>query len=157
MEDLVEFADNKVADGTMKRNRLIFPARRRLRKWMASIFNAVDSAAAESQDVFERGPRLVRMGESFGQKRDPEHLPPVNWWQRTGQTLRSASELVGSEESMFGLRCSCATMTVAIACFLERTQAFFQEQRLVWAMIIIAIGMTRSTFLGTGAPINTPG
>lgn len=33
-------------------------------------------------------------------------------------------------------------MTVGIVAFLESTQEFFIEQRLVWAMIIIAIGMT---------------
>jgi hypothetical protein len=33
-------------------------------------------------------------------------------------------------------------MTVGIVAFLESTQLFFMEQRLVWAMIIIAIGMT---------------
>jgi hypothetical protein len=33
-------------------------------------------------------------------------------------------------------------MTIGIVAFLENTQAFFLEQRLVWAMIIIAISMT---------------
>lgn len=33
-------------------------------------------------------------------------------------------------------------MSVGIVAFLESTQVFFIEQRLVWAMIIIAIGMT---------------
>jgi len=147
VEDLVDFADGKVLDGTMEKNRLIFPARRRLRKWLTSIFDVGDSAAAESQDGLERGPHLVRIGDSFAQRRDPEHLPPVNLWQRSGEALRSASNLLGSEESMFGLRCACATMTIAIVCFLEQTEFFFQEQRLVWAMIMIAIGMTRSKYL----------
>jgi uncharacterized membrane protein YgaE (UPF0421/DUF939 family) len=38
-----------------------------------------------------------------------------------------------------------ATMTVGIVAFLHDTQSFFMEQRLVWAMIIIAIGMTVTT------------
>lgn len=38
-------------------------------------------------------------------------------------------------------------MTVGIVAFLERTQAFFVAQRLVWAMIMIAIGMTMSECL----------
>lgn len=36
-------------------------------------------------------------------------------------------------------------MTIGIVAFLEQTQTFFIEQRLVWAMIIIAIGMTVTT------------
>lgn len=32
-------------------------------------------------------------------------------------------------------------MTIAIIAFLESTQVFFVEQRLVWAMIIIAISL----------------
>lgn len=35
-------------------------------------------------------------------------------------------------------------MTVGIAAFLENTQAFFVAQRLVWALIMVAIGMTMS-------------
>ena len=36
-------------------------------------------------------------------------------------------------------------MTIGIVAFLESTQVFFNEQRLVWAMIIIAIGMTMTS------------
>ena len=43
---------------------------------------------------------------------------------------------------MIQLTITVATMTIGIVAFLESTQNFFIEQRLVWAMIIIAIGMT---------------
>jgi hypothetical protein len=41
---------------------------------------------------------------------------------------------------------AAATMTIGIIAFLESTQAFFVAQRLVWAMIMIAIGMTMSQY-----------
>lgn len=49
---------------------------------------------------------------------------------------------------------AAATMTIGIIAFLERTQVFFVAQRLVWAMIMIAIGMTMSkcSFCGLDAP-----
>jgi Flp pilus assembly protein protease CpaA len=33
-------------------------------------------------------------------------------------------------------------MSIAIIAFLKNTQTFFVEQRLVWAMIMVAISMT---------------
>ncbi len=144
VQDLVEFADKKVSDGTMSKNRLLLPSPRRLQKWLTSIFQDEDSTAEESPDLLERGVSIVYLGDGYNQKKDPEHLPATNAWQRLGNGLRTVSKLLGSEESMFGLRVACATMTVGIVCFLEATQVFFQEQRLVWAMIIIALGMTQS-------------
>jgi hypothetical protein len=35
--EMMEYAEKKVADGTMKKNRLILPGQRRLRKWILSI------------------------------------------------------------------------------------------------------------------------
>jgi hypothetical protein len=37
-------------------------------------------------------------------------------------------------------------MTIGIVALLEHTQVFFVQQRLVWAMIMVAIGMTMSKF-----------
>jgi hypothetical protein len=48
---------------------------------------------------------------------------------------------------------AAATMTIGIIAFLESTQAFFVAQRLVWAMIMIAIGMTMSESLEFGAKV----
>jgi len=87
---------------------------------------------------------IVFVGDSYRRKKDPEHLPAANGWQRAGDALRAFAAFFGTEESFFGLRCACATMTVGIVCYLEKSQVFFQEQRGVWAMIIIAIGMTMS-------------
>ena len=35
-------------------------------------------------------------------------------------------------------------MTIGIVCFLESTQTFFLQQRLLWAMIMVAISMNRT-------------
>ncbi|KAI1169949.1 hypothetical protein F4777DRAFT_592315 [Nemania sp. FL0916] len=142
---IVQFADSKVADGTMARNRLIFPKPKILRKWIKSVFNDEDQGQENNTDLFDRGMAVVHMGDSFALKKDPEHLPPTNAWERTGNVLRTISKFFSSEESAFGFRCACATLTIGIVAFLEQTHIFFQEQRLVWAMIIIAIGMTQTS------------
>ncbi|KAK8007793.1 hypothetical protein PG989_001783 [Apiospora arundinis] len=141
----VHFADQKVADGTMSKNRLIVPKYRRIKKWISSIFSPANEEAAESNDLLDVG-TVVYMGDSFAaKKKDPEHLPPVNWVERVGEGVRAVSRFFSSEASTFGVRVACATMTIGIVNFLEPTQQFFQEQRGVWAMIIIAIGMTQTS------------
>jgi hypothetical protein len=147
MQDLVAFADKKVRDGTMSRKRLIFPSQRRLRKWMVSIFREEDSSAEQSPDVLETGVNVVYVGDGYNKKKNPEHLPATNAWQHFGNMLRKVAAFFASEEATFGFRVACATLSVGVIAFLEATQAFFIAQRLVWAMIIIAIGMTMSTSL----------
>lgn len=144
---VVQFADAKVNDGTMARNRLIVPGKKALRKWITSVFSDEDKGQENNADnMMDSGMAIIYMGDSFALKKDPEHLPPTNFWQRSGNALRAVSKFFSSEESAFGFRCACATLTIGIVAFLEQTHRFFQEQRLVWAMIIIAIGMTQSSF-----------
>ncbi len=104
MLDLVVFADKKVEDGTMSRNRLIFPSQRRLRKWLVSIFREEDSSAEQSPDVLETGINIVYVGDGYNRKKDPEHLPPTSAWQRSGNVLRKVSAFFASEECAFGFR-----------------------------------------------------
>lgn len=52
---------------------------------------------------------------------------------------------MASPECAFGFRVACATLTIGIVAFLKQSQLFFQEQRLVWAMIIVAIGMSMTS------------
>lgn len=144
MRDFVAFAEEKTRDGSIAKKHFIIPDARRLRKWFLSVFGD-DSTAEESPDVLERGGNVVFVGQGWKNKKDPEHLPATNFWQSLGNGLRSFSNFFGSQESVFGLRVAIATMTVGIIAFLEPTQQFFIQQRLVWAMIIIAIGMTQST------------
>lgn len=103
MHDLVAFADEKVADGTMSKNRLIFPTQRRLRKWMLSIFREEDASAEQSPDVLETG-NVVYVGDGYNKKKDPEHLPPTSAWQRAGNVVRKISAFFASEECAFGFR-----------------------------------------------------
>ncbi|KAI1113209.1 hypothetical protein F5Y14DRAFT_418650 [Nemania sp. NC0429] len=142
---IVQFADSKVADGTMARKRLIVPKPKVLRKWIKSVFSDEDKGQENNADLFDTGMAIIYMGDSFALKRDPEHLPPANFRERVGNALRAVSKFFSSAESAFGFRCACATLTIGIIAFLEQTHVFFQEQRLVWAMIIIAIGMTETS------------
>ncbi|KAK1832231.1 hypothetical protein QBC39DRAFT_371079 [Podospora conica] len=145
VQDLVAFADRKVADGTMSKKRLIMPTLRRLRTWLVTSLSNSDATAESTPELLDSGANIVFLGDGYGHKKDPEHLPPTNAWQRFGTRIRAFSSLLSSEESAFGLRAACATMTIAVIAYLERTQVFFQEQRLVWALIMVAIGMTMTS------------
>lgn len=155
MKDLVSFSDQKVQDGTMAKNRFIFPSQRRLRKWMVSIFSPDNASTEDSPDSMESGANIIYVGDGYNRKKDPEHLPAANAWERFGNGLRAVSGFFGSEESMFGFRVAAATMTIGVVAFLESTQIFFIQERLVWAMIMVAIGMTMSECLPS-APFNYP-
>ncbi|KAK4043842.1 hypothetical protein C8A01DRAFT_43220 [Parachaetomium inaequale] len=148
VQDLVDFADEKVEDGTMSKNRFIAPTAHRLRKWFLAVFSNEDSSAEQTPGVMETGANLVYFGNQYNRKKDPEHLPPETAWERFGNGLRKITKFFGSEESAFGFRVACATMTIGIVAFLESTQRFFMEQRLVWAMIIIAIGTSGQSVFG---------
>ena len=162
---LVQFADKKVEDGTMKKNKLITPGLKRIKKWVTGSLKVEDAIAEHSPDSTESGSVSVYSGESFQAAKDPEHLPPTNAWQRFTNVFRSISSLLGSPESAFGFRVACATLSIGIVAYLKDTYVFFTEQRLVWAMIMVAIGMTTTAgsgvfgFLGriagTGKPART--
>ncbi|KAI9744784.1 MAG: hypothetical protein M1818_001709 [Claussenomyces sp. TS43310] len=142
IHNLAQFAESKVKDGTMKKNRMILPGQRRIRKWITSL-GSEDSTVSEGiPDSLENGQSTVYMGSSFNGRRDPEHLPATTAWQKFGNGMRTIPHFMGSVESAFGFRVACATMTIGIVAYLRETQEFFIQQRLVWAMIIIAIGMT---------------
>ncbi len=143
--NLVKFADRKVDDGTMKKNRLIVPGQRRIKKWILGFGREDATVDAEYPDSTEAGMNNVYMGSGFNKRKDPEHLPPQTAWQHFGNGLRTIPRFLRSPESAFGFRVACATLTVAIVAFLKDTQLFFIEQRLVWAMIIIAIGMNMTS------------
>lgn len=144
-ESIVKFADKKVEDGTMKKKRLIVPGKRRIKKWILSIGREDAAVDTESPDSVENGNNTVYLGSGFNQKKDPEHLAPETVWQHFGNGLRSVSHFLGSQEAAFGLRVALATLSIGIVAFLKDTQTFFIEQRLVWAMIIIAIGMSMTS------------
>ncbi|ELR07383.1 hypothetical protein VC83_06608 [Pseudogymnoascus destructans] len=143
--NFVKFADKKVEDGTMKKNRLIVPGRRRIKKWIMGLGREDATVDAEYPDSTEAGMNNVYLGSGFNKRKDPEHLPPQTAWQHFGNALRTIPRFLGSPESAFGFRVACATLTIGIVAFLKDTQLFFIKQRLVWAMIIIAIGMNMTS------------
>lgn len=143
-QDLVAFADRKFEDGTMKQNRLLFPSRHALQKWWTGIFRK-GSSGKESSDIIETN--QAHYGGGYKKKNNPERLPAITTWQHIGNGLCQISAALGSKESAFGLRVACAAMTIGILAFLEETQVFFRDQRLSWAMITIALGMTISKSL----------
>ena len=141
--NLVKFADEKVETGVMGKKRLILPGKRRVMKWIMNVFKAEDTAADHTPDQSETGAVNTYVGESLSaRRRDPEHLPPTNTWQRFGNGVRTIPHVLHSPEVAFGFRVACATMSIAITAYLRVSQRFFVEQRLVWAMIMVAIGMT---------------
>ena len=142
MLSLVQFADRKVEDGILKKKRLILPGQKRAKKWLLNIFSGEDEGTEHTPDLVESGRPGIYLGQSFEAAKDPEHLPPSNLWQRFGNRLRGLGEILGSVESAFGFRAACATLSVGIVAFLGNTRTFFLEQRLVWAMIMVGIGMT---------------
>lgn len=99
---LVEFADSKVADGTMSKKRLILPGYRRLKKWLLSIGKEDSSLDSETPDSMEAGNHNVYMGAGFNSKKDPEHLPAKNAWEKFGNGIRTIPRFLGSTESTFG-------------------------------------------------------
>ena len=145
---LVQFADKKLEDGSMKKNKLISPSLKRIKKWVTGSLKVEDAGAEHTPDSTESVGVSVYSGESFRAAKDPEHLPPTNTWQRSTNVLRQFSGLLGSPESAFGFRVACATLSIGIVAYLKDTYVFFLEQRLVWSMIMVAIGMT--TTAGSG-------
>ena len=141
--DFIRFADEKVKSGKMSRTRLIVPGIKRIRKWVMSLLKDEDDDMQEHgmADV-HASTSSVYMGQAYDRKKDPEHLPPANAWEKFGDWIRSISGFLRSPESSFGLRVAAATMSIGIVAYLHKTQAFFTENRLLWAMIMVSISMT---------------
>jgi hypothetical protein len=143
VQSFVIYADEKVASGQMAKSRLIIPKWKKLKKWAASLLKDEDASSENTADLFDAN-NVVYVGDGFSAKKDPEHLPAANAIERIGNGIRAVNRFFGSQQSFFGIRVACATMTIGIVNFLEPTQAFFVKQRLVWAMIIVSMSMTES-------------
>jgi len=123
--NIVRFSDRKVEEGVMKKRRLIMPGLKRLWKWLQGLLSVSDAGTDASPDTAESGPVSVFSGSSFEAAKDPEHLPPSSLWQRSGNQLRRISAFLASDESAFGFRVACATMSIGIVAYLKDTQTFF--------------------------------
>jgi hypothetical protein len=141
----VKFADKR--DQSTTKKRFIGPGKRRIGKWVSSVITSQDSNHEDETmgAGLEQHNSVVYMGEAFHHRKDPEHLAPQNAWEKFGNVIRATSRFLGSSESAFGFRCACATMTIAIVAYLRDTQQWFVQQRLVWAMIMVALSMTPTT------------
>ncbi|KIV99451.1 hypothetical protein, variant 1 [Verruconis gallopava] len=139
---LVQFAEAKVRDGTLSKRRLITPTYQTIKIWIKGMLFGHESKMSAEDTGHESEPGgAIRLGDALKSPRDPEHLPPKNSWQAFGDRVRSASHILGSDAAQFGVRVTIATMSVGIMAYLEKTHTFFIKQRVVWAVIMIIIGM----------------
>ncbi|KAJ6111432.1 hypothetical protein N7523_007493 [Penicillium sp. IBT 18751x] len=137
--ELVQFADDKIADGTMKRGRLIFPKQKSISEWF-SLGRKEDEEHNRRQSSHV-DPTTIHRAPRSSAFPNPEHLPPENIWEKGSTVLRSISHAIKSDQSLFGFRVAAASFSVGILAYLHQTQDFFIRQRCIWAMIVIVIGM----------------
>lgn len=139
---LVRFAETKVDDGTMKKKRLIFPAMSTIRKWIRNIIRGEDSSPdINNLDHMMGNVETIYLGDSLKIPKDPEHLPPKNFKQALGNKLRVIPRILGSNAVHFGARVTIGSMSIGIMAYLKNSHAFYIRERLVWGMVMIAIGM----------------
>lgn len=135
--DMMVAAEGLIASGKLSRWRLIVPGSKRLRKWFMSIFDADQSAHDDQQIDSGMNGVTVYLGQAYDQKKDPDHLPPQNPWERVSNYVRIIPRFFASPSASFGLRVAVATMCIAVIAYLRNTQAFFTTQRLFWAQIMV--------------------
>lgn len=145
--DFVSWADEH--DQATTNKKLITPGKKRFKKWIASVLSTQDSNDDdENTNVgLSRMGVVVHMGDAFKGRKDPEHLEPENAWEIFGDTIRSITTFLRSPESAFGFRVACATMSIGIIAYLADTQLWFTRQRVAWAMLMVALGMTPTSGL----------
>ncbi|KAH7364340.1 hypothetical protein BKA65DRAFT_389211 [Rhexocercosporidium sp. MPI-PUGE-AT-0058] len=141
---LVWFAETKSSDGTFDKKRVIVPKLKTLVKWVRGLINGEDTDPTANVD-HSAGAEPVYLGDSFQAPRDPEHLPPKTRWQVMGNYIRVIPRFLGSDAVRFGVRVTIAVMSIAVMCYVRQTHRFFVRQRVVWCLIMIAIGMNPSS------------
>ena len=137
--DFVLFADSKVQSGAMVKNRMIFPGWKRLQKLMQNSFKQMDA-----NEGVQDGPSsgiYIWLGDGLQIKKDPEHLPPTNAYQKFTNRLRKIPKFLASPPAAYGFRAATASMSIAILGYLRQTQKFYVAQRGIWAVIMVAISM----------------
>lgn len=142
--DLVDYAEKRKSEGAFKKSKVIFPGSKTIYKWIRSTVGREDLS---QEDAYTRnmdpvGSSSVYLGQAFMKKSDPEHLPPRNSVERVGNMIGRFPHFLRSDASMFGLRVVAATFTIGIVCYLRDSQEWFLKQRLLWAMIMVAISMS---------------
>ncbi|KAK5074585.1 hypothetical protein LTR70_010274 [Exophiala xenobiotica] len=136
---LAKYADGLLEDGTMKKKRLINPGWRRLRKLFEDAFKKGNNDETLSSDV--NSGTNIYLGDALNGHKDPEHLPPSNWYEKSTDHLRVIPKALSSEAAQFAFRAAVAAMSLGVIAFLRQTRTFFLTQRGLWAMIMTAISM----------------
>jgi len=136
---LVHFADSKVDDGTMKTKRLVIPRYRMLTRFVTYLFKRVDSDDVGNNSG--NAGSTIRIGDMLKPK-DSEHLPPTNLYQKVTTKLRVIPRILGSNASAFGFRVAAATLSIGITAYLLQTYVFFVRERVLWALTMVALGMS---------------
>jgi hypothetical protein len=131
---LIRFAESKVEDGTLAKQRFIFPTLRIIRKLIKDLFSG-DEPNTDLEQV--TGSETVHLGDSFHLPKDPEHLPPRNTREAWGNHLRKIPQFLGSPPVTFAARVTIAAMSIGIMAYLKNTHVFFIQQRVVWAMVMV--------------------
>jgi hypothetical protein len=158
--DFVKFADSKVADGTMAKNRLIYPTWKQLKKWFWDTLSREDGNLDYQTYSTRSGSPTVYLNDAIPLEKDAEHLPPSTVWEKVTDQFRIIPRVFGSAESAFGFRVATGTMCIAIVCYLRNSQEFFIQQRLIWGSIMVSLPilivlilfptLSRSLHLGCG-------
>ncbi|KAJ5553882.1 hypothetical protein N7513_003841 [Penicillium frequentans] len=138
----VQYADGVAAKGKLSRTRLIIPGAKRCLKWGKTFLIAPENHEDDHLGDIHTQNTSLELGEAYRHRKDPEHLPPSNLFQKVGDKVRVLPRFLRSFESSYGFRVACATMTIAVIAFLHPTQDFFTKQRLVWAMIMVNLSMS---------------
>lgn len=138
--NLIVAVDTLRANGKLDKKRLIVPGYKRSRKWFMSLFRGNEDAHDDNDFATDGQTRQVYLGDAYQRRKDPEHLPPVNAWEKFGDNLRKISHFFQSPAAAFALRATIATMSIAIISYLRDTQAFATSERLFWAQIMVRPG-----------------
>ncbi|KAF2773051.1 hypothetical protein EJ03DRAFT_265527 [Teratosphaeria nubilosa] len=144
VSDLICVVEGFQASGKLSKTRLVVPGFKRLRKWFFTIFTQHGESHDDQQIDSGENTTTVYLGDAYKQRKDPDHLPPANAWEKLSNNLRRISHFFASPASSFGFRVSCATMSIAVVAYLHDTQTFFTTQRIFWSQIMISISMSPS-------------
>ncbi|KAI5203696.1 hypothetical protein E4T39_04007 [Aureobasidium subglaciale] len=142
--ELCKFSDSLVLHGVMSHSRVIFPSLRVTGQWLASIFDTSEAAVADEDRPNGKKEEELIFGQSRRGAHNVEHLPPNNVYQHFGVRLGKLQRFLKGPEFSFGFRSACATMSCAILAYLHPTQDIFTHYRLIWSVIIAAIGANMS-------------
>lgn len=142
--DLVLFADRLRESGKLGKTRLVVPGLKTVRKALYNTLSLKPDAGPHDYEDSVDHMAAAHFGDAFQKKRDPEHLPPENAWERLTEQLRKVPHFLNSPASKFGFRVALATLAIGIVSYLEATQVFFTTNRLFWAQIMTSIGMSPS-------------